>query len=61
MKKAVDMPTRLAASDQKDIGSGKYYAAQHQNTLHKSANNERIQDEFIKICKDISGVSFPKA
>jgi NAD(P)-dependent dehydrogenase (short-subunit alcohol dehydrogenase family) len=60
MKKAVDLPTWLAGSDRKDIGSGKYYVAQDQKALHKSANDERIQEEFLRICEKVSGIPFPK-
>lgn len=61
MKKAVEMPTWLAISDREDTGSGQYYAAQHQKALHKSANDERIQEELLRICEDITKVSFPKS
>lgn len=60
MKKAVDMPTWLTVSDRKDTGSGKYYAAQDQKALHKSASDQRVQEEFLRICEEVSGVSFPK-
>jgi NAD(P)-dependent dehydrogenase (short-subunit alcohol dehydrogenase family) len=60
MKKATELPARLAASDPKDIGSGKYYVAQHGHALHRAANDQETQDEFLKICENISGVSFPK-
>jgi NAD(P)-dependent dehydrogenase (short-subunit alcohol dehydrogenase family) len=61
MKKAVDMPVWLSSSDRKDTVSGNYYAAQDQMKLHKSANDERIQEEFLEVCRDISGVEFPKS
>ena len=60
LKKAVDVPTWLATSDRKETGSRKYYVAQDQKALHKSANNECIQEEFLRICEDISEVAFPK-
>jgi NAD(P)-dependent dehydrogenase (short-subunit alcohol dehydrogenase family) len=60
MKKATELPARLAASDPKDIGSGKYYVAQHGHALHRAAEDQETQDEFLKICENISGVSFPK-
>jgi len=61
MRKGVDMTTWLAISDRKETGTWNYYAAQDQKTLHKSANNESIQEEFLRICEEISGVSFPKS
>jgi hypothetical protein len=61
MKKAVDMLTWLAVSEHKDSGSGNYYAAQDQKSVNKSANNERVQEEFLRICEEVSGVSFPKS
>lgn len=47
-------------NDQKTTGTGKYFVAQDQKSLHKAANDEKIQDEFPRICGEISGVPFPK-
>jgi hypothetical protein len=60
MKKATDLPTWLATNDRELTGSGKYFVAQDQKSLHKAANAERIQDEFLRICGEISEVPFPK-
>ena len=60
MKKAVDMIKWLTTSDRDVTGSGKYYAAQGQKAVHRSANDERVQEEFLRVCEDISGVSLPK-
>lgn len=60
MKKATELPTWLATNDQKVTGSGKYFVAQDQKSLHKAANDEKIQEEFLRICEEISGVPFPK-
>jgi hypothetical protein len=60
MKKATDLPTWLATNDQKVTGSGKYFVAQDQKSLHKAANDEKIQEEFLRICEEISGVPFPR-
>jgi hypothetical protein len=60
MKKATELPTRLATSDPQDIGSGKYYVSQHGDSLHRAAKDQETQDEFLKICEKVSGVSFPK-
>ncbi|PVH78975.1 putative daunorubicin C-13 ketoreductase [Cadophora sp. DSE1049] len=61
LKKADDMLSWLATGDQKDIGSGKYYAAQGgREGAHPRAKDEGIQEEFLKICEQLSGVKFPK-
>ncbi len=60
MKKATELPVWLVTNGREKTGSGKYLAAQDQKTLHKSAHDEKIQDEFLKICEEISGVPFPR-
>lgn len=60
MKKATELPTWLATHEMKETGSGKYFVAQDQKSVHKAANNEKVQDEFLRICGVISGVPFPK-
>jgi hypothetical protein len=59
MKKAAELLSWLATHDRKETGSGKYHVAQHQKSLHKAANDEKVQEELLKICGDISGVPFP--
>ncbi len=59
MKKAVDLLSWLAVSERKETGTGKYFAAQDRGVAHKSASDEQTQDEFLKICEKISGISFP--
>jgi len=60
MKKAAELPAWLATHERKKTGSGKYLVAQDQKTLHKAANDEKIQDEFLRICEELSEVPFPK-
>jgi hypothetical protein len=60
MKKATELPTWLAMHEMKETESGKYFVAQDQKSLHKAANNGKVQDEFLRICGEISGVPFPK-
>jgi len=60
MKKATELPTWLATHDRKETGSGKFFVAQDHNSLHRAANDEKIQDEFLRICEKISGVPFHK-
>ena len=58
-KKATELPTWVATHEMEETGSGNYFVAQHQKSLHKAANDEKIQVEFLRICGEISGVSFP--
>ena len=61
LQKADDMLSWLATGDQKEIGSGKYYAAQDgREGAHPRAKEEGIQDELLRICEEISGVKFSK-
>jgi hypothetical protein len=59
MKKATDLLAWLATHEKGETGSGNYFAAQGQKSLHRVANDEKIQDEFLRICGEISGVPFP--
>lgn len=60
MEKATDLLGWLATHEKEETGSGKYFAAQGQKSLHRAANDEKIQDEFLRICAEISGVPFPR-
>lgn len=62
LKKSDDMLIRLATGVAQDIGTGKYYAAQGggRGGQHPAASDQNVQDEFFKICEEISGVEFPK-
>jgi hypothetical protein len=60
MEKATDLLGWLATHEKEGTGIGKYSAAQGQKSLHRAANDEKIQDEFLRICEEISGVPFPK-
>ena len=60
MEKATDLLGCLATHEKEETGSGKYFAAQGQKSLHRAANDEKIQDEFLRMCAEISGVPFPK-
>lgn len=60
MKKATELPTWLATHEKEVTGSGKYFVAQDQKSLHKAANDENIQEEFLRICGELSGIPFPK-
>ena len=59
MKKAWELPAWLATHEREETGSGKYLAAQDGRGVHGKANDVGIQDEFMKICEEISGVKFP--
>lgn len=61
LKKSNDMLVWLATGDPKDIGSGKYYAAQGgKGGQHPVASDQGLQEEFLRVCEEISGVKFPK-
>ncbi len=60
MKKAVDLATRLTNVDGKDIGTGKYFTVQDSASVNPAANDLGKQEEFLKICEELSGVRFPK-
>ena len=59
MKKASELPAWLATHEREETGSGQYLAAQDGKGLHRKANDVGIQEEFMKICGEISGVAFP--
>ncbi|KAH7348822.1 putative daunorubicin C-13 ketoreductase [Rhexocercosporidium sp. MPI-PUGE-AT-0058] len=60
LKKCDDMLVWLTTGDVKDIGSGKYYAAQGGTCGHNpAASDQSVQEEFLRICEEISGVEFP--
>jgi hypothetical protein len=61
MQKAVDLLSWLSNSGKEETGTGKYFAAQDQKNLHDSATDERVQESLLKVCEEISGVSFPKS
>lgn len=50
MEKATELLSWLATHEKEETGSGKYFAAQGQKSLHRAANDEKIQDEFLRIC-----------
>ena len=50
----------LVVSGRKDTRSGKYFTALDKKSLHKSANDQRVQEEFPRNCEEVSGVSFLK-
>lgn len=57
---SVEMLAWLTTGELKDIGTGKYYAANEGNGVHPAATNEGVQEGFLRACEDISGVKFPK-
>ncbi|KAN0104185.1 putative daunorubicin C-13 ketoreductase [Hyaloscypha variabilis] len=59
MKKAAELPAWLATHDREETGSGEYLVAQGGKGLHSKANDIGIQEEFLRICGEISGVEFP--
>ncbi|KAE9363301.1 short-chain dehydrogenase/reductase SDR [Stipitochalara longipes BDJ] len=59
MKKAIELPAWLATHEKEETGSGKYLAAQDGKGLHRKANDVGIQEEFMRICAEISRVDFP--
>lgn len=52
----------FAAGNSDIVGekTGVYFNPQGAKTPHKGATSQAKQDEFLKICEEISGVSFPK-
>ncbi|TAQ83660.1 hypothetical protein B7494_g8017 [Chlorociboria aeruginascens] len=59
LNKAVETVSWLACADVDEIGSGNYYSAQGSDDVHRAAGDEKIQEQFLKVCEEISGVSFP--
>jgi NAD(P)-dependent dehydrogenase (short-subunit alcohol dehydrogenase family) len=59
MKKAAELPAWLATHEREETGSGEYLVAQGGKGLHSKANDVGIQEEFLRICGEISGVEFP--
>ena len=60
MKKAIDLATRLSTSDSKETGSGKYFTTQDSGNVNAAAKDVAKQEQFLKICEELSGVTFPK-
>lgn len=51
----------LATSeDAKAKVTGKYFYHQEQNQSAPAADDETLQDEFLKVCEDICGLRFPE-
>lgn len=59
-EKGAQWPIQLGSGDPKEIGSGGYYSGSGRRNPHQAASDEKVQEEFLKICERISGVSFPK-
>lgn len=59
VKKGAELPIKLGGGDPKEIGTGKYYSSEGRNSLHPAANDEKVQEEFLRICEEVSGVPFP--
>lgn len=61
MKKAIDLVSWLSTKEKEATGTGKYFAANSQRSPHKAAEDKGKQDEFLRICEEMSGVAFPKS
>lgn len=60
LQKGVETQVWLAASnDVKAKVSGKYFFHQHESRYNPQADDELLQEKFLNLCKEITGVSFP--
>ncbi|MGE5431389.1 MAG: SDR family NAD(P)-dependent oxidoreductase [Syntrophomonadaceae bacterium] len=60
LKKGYETQVWLAVSnDQKAKTSGKYFYHQKQRNCNPEADNVILQDKFLALCREVTGVSFP--
>jgi hypothetical protein len=58
--KGAELLIRLGEADPKEIGTGQYFAGSGVRKAHRAASDEKIQEQFLRVCEEISGVAFPK-
>jgi NAD(P)-dependent dehydrogenase (short-subunit alcohol dehydrogenase family) len=62
LQKGYETQLWLAVSnDKKAKVSGRYFFHQQERPYHPAADDVLLQDKFLDICKEISGVSFPNS
>ncbi len=60
LQKGYETQVWLAESnDEKAKVSGRYFFHQKERTYNREADDAVLQDKFLDLCKDITGVSFP--
>jgi len=60
-EKGSELLVKLGEADPKEIGTGQYFGGSGEvRKTHRAATDEKIQEQFLKVCEEISGVPFPK-
>ena len=61
LQKGYETQVWLAISnDEKAKGSGRYFFHQKEKHHNPEADDVRLQDKFLNLCKEITGISFPE-
>jgi NAD(P)-dependent dehydrogenase (short-subunit alcohol dehydrogenase family) len=61
LQKGFETQVWLAVSeDEKAKGSGRYFFHQKQRPHNTEADNLNLQDRFLRLCEELTGVSFPE-
>lgn len=61
LQKGYETQVWLAASDDdKAKVTGKYFFHKNEKSCNPEANKNELQDKFLDICKEITGISFPE-
>lgn len=61
LQKGYETQVWLAVSnDEKAKVSGRYFFHQKETSYHPEADNIMLQERFLSLCKEITGVSFPE-
>jgi NAD(P)-dependent dehydrogenase (short-subunit alcohol dehydrogenase family) len=47
------------SNDEKARVSGKYFFHQNERRYNPEADDEKLQEQFLRVCEEITGVSFP--
>ena len=58
LKKGVESQVWLAVSNDAKV-SGKYFYHQQEAQFNKTASDVTLQDQFLKVCEELTGVHFP--
>jgi hypothetical protein len=60
LQKGYETQVWLAVSnDEKAKVTGKYFYHQKERSCNPEANDIKLQDKFLDVCKEITGISFP--
>jgi len=60
LRKGYETQVWLAVSDdEKAKASGRYFYHQKENRYHPEADDVQLQEKFLSLCKEITGVSLP--